>query len=273
MKKNESGPQTRNSLKAFEGYKGDPNFVLSLARGLRVIESFAGHTEGMTVGEVSLQAGVSRAAARRLLLTLEMLGYTENSRRNYRLKTRVLELGFSYLSSTSLVAAAQPILERITESLHESASMSVLDGDQITYVARSHARRVMSIGLSVGSRLPAYCTSMGRVLLAGLPETELAAYLDHLKPKMHTPKTVVSKQQLRKAILQAGRDGYACIDEELELGLRAIAVPVLTRQNRVLAAINIGAHVSRVERKEMIRCFLPVLQKSAMALSDAVPNV
>lgn len=273
MKKNETEPQTRNSFKIVEEYAGDPDFVLSLARGLRVIESFAGRTEGMTVGEVSREAGLSRAAARRLLLTLEMLGYAENTRRSYRLKTRVLKLGFSYLSSTSLVAAAQPILERITESLHESASMSVLDGDQITYVARSPARRVMSIGLSVGSRLPAYCTSMGRVLLAALPEAELATYLEHLKPKMYTPKTIVSKQQLRKAIVQAGKDGYSCIDEELELGLRAIAVPVLTRQKRVVAAINIGAHVLRVERKEMIHRFLPVLQKSAIALSDAVPGV
>jgi IclR family pca regulon transcriptional regulator len=273
VKKNENESEPQTSLEGLERYAGDPNFVLSLARGLRVIESFAGHTEGMTVGEVSQEAGLSRAAARRLLLTLEMLGYAENSRRNYRLKTRVLKLGFSYLSSTSLVAAAQPVLERITESLHESASMSVLDGEQITYVARSPARRVMSIGLSVGSRLPAYCTSMGRVLLAGLPEAELVTYLEHLKPKVHTPKTVVSKQRLRKAILQAGKDGYACIDEELELGLRAIAVPVLTRQNRVVAAINIGAHVSRVERKEMICRFLPVLQKSAMALSDSVPSL
>jgi IclR family pca regulon transcriptional regulator len=253
-----------------ESYAGNPNFVLSLARGLRVIESFEGRTEGMTVGEVSQATGLSRAAARRLLLTLEMLGYAESSRRNFRLRTRVLKLGFSYLSSTSLVASAQPVLERITESLHESASMSVLDGDQITYVARSPASRVMSIGLSVGSRLPAYCTSMGRVLLAALPDIELEAYLENLKPRALTSKTIVGKRQLRNAILQARRDGYAFIDEELELGLRAIAVPVRTRQDRIVAAINVGAHVLRVERKQMIQDFLPVLQKSTLMLSNSI---
>jgi IclR family pca regulon transcriptional regulator len=254
-------------LPDLDAYAGDPNFVLSLARGLRVIESFEGRTGGMTVAEVATAAEISRAAARRLLLTLQTLDYVESSRRIYTLKTRTLKLGFSYLSSTSMVAAAQPILEQITETLHESASMSVLDGDQIIYVARSVASRVMSVGLSVGSRLPAYCTSMGRVLLAACSEAELDDYLRHLKPERHTWKTVIGKALLRRAIVQARADGHSIVDGELEIGLRAVAVPVRTRNGRVAAAINVGAHALRVEQKDMVRRFLPVLKQQAAALS------
>ena len=260
-------PPAPKLLPELDAFAGDPNFVMSLARGLRVIEGFEGRTKGMTIADVAAAAEISRAAARRLLLTLEALGYAESSRRIYRLKTRVLKLGFSYLSSTSMVAIAQPILEQITESLHESASMSVLDRDQIIYVARSPASRVMSVGISVGSHLPAYCTSMGRVLLSALSDAELNDYLGNLRPKAYTPKTVVSKPRLRQAILQARADGFAIVDGELEVGLRAVAVPVRNRNDRIAAAINIGAHALRVDRKEMMRRFLPVLQENAATLS------
>ena len=144
---------------------GNPDFVLSLARGLSVIESFEGYREGRSIVEIGRTTGLSRASIRRILLTLELLGYVERSRQVYRLKTQVLRLGFSFLSSSSVIEAARPVLERITEVLHESSSMSMLDGGEIVYVARSAASRVLAAGLSVGSRLPAYCTSMGRVLL------------------------------------------------------------------------------------------------------------
>ena len=162
------------SADEFASQAGNPDFVLSLARGLRVIESFEGHHDGRSIVEISQSTGLSRASIRRILLTLELLGYVERTRQVYRLKTQVLRLGFSYLSSSSVVEAARPVLERITEQLHESSSMSMLDGGQIVYVARSAASRVLAAGLSVGSRLPAYCTSMGRVLLAALPDEELA---------------------------------------------------------------------------------------------------
>jgi len=180
--------------------EGNPNFVLSLSRGLKVIEAFEGHTQGLSVADVSRQTGLSRAAVRRLLMTLEMLGYAESSGRAYRLKTRVLKLGFSYLSSSSLPAIAQPILEQTSELLHESSSLSVLDGDEIVYVARSAPKRVMSVGLSVGSRLPAYCTSMGRVLLGGISRSEFAAYLERVELKALTPKTVTDKGSLTAII-------------------------------------------------------------------------
>jgi IclR family pca regulon transcriptional regulator len=243
--------------------EGDPNYVLSLARGLKVIETFEGHTEGQSVADVARRTGLSRAAVRRLLITLESLGYAECVGRVYRLKTRVLKLGFSYLSSTSLPAIAQPILEQVTEAVHESSSLSVLDGDQIVYLARAAAKRVMSIGLSVGSRLPAYCTSMGRVLLAALPEAELAACLDRVEIKALTPKTITDKARVAEIIEGVRTDGFALTDEELELGLRSIAVPVRNRQNRVVAAMNIGVHAARVPAAEMIDRFLPVLRENA----------
>jgi IclR family pca regulon transcriptional regulator len=246
--------------------EGNPDFVLSLARGLKVIEAFEGHTEGQTVADISRTTNLSRAAVRRSLITLDLLGYVELNGRNYRLKTRVLKLGFSYLSSNSLPAIAQPTLERITEVVHESSSLSVLDGDEIVYIGRSTAKRVMAVGLSVGSRLPAYCTSMGRVLLAALPEPELAAYLERVEIKPLTIKTITNRELLGQIIRRVGSDGFALTDEELELGLRSIAVPVRSNQNRVIAAMNIGVHATRVSAAEMIHRFLPILQDHASSL-------
>ncbi len=256
-----------DAVRQFADHEGDPNFVLSLARGLRVIEAFEGHQGGLSVADVARQTGFSRAAVRRLLMTLELLGYAESNGRAYRLRTRVLKLGFSYLSSTSLSAAAQPLLERLTEIVHESSSMSVLDEDQIVYLARSTSKRVMSVGLSVGSRLPAYCTSMGRVLLAALPDTELASYLERTDLKALTPKTVTDRQLLGDIIRRVRIDGYALIDEELELGLRSIAAPVRNAQNRVVAAMNVGVLAARVSTAEMIHRFLPHLLEHARLLA------
>jgi IclR family pca regulon transcriptional regulator len=252
----------------FSAFEGDPNFVLSLARGLRVIEAFEGHTEGQSVADVARATGFSRAAVRRSLTTLEELGYAESNGRTYRLSTRVLKLGFSYLSSNTLPALAQPTLERITELVHESSSLSVLDGEQIVYLARSTAKRVMSVGLSVGSRLPAYCTSMGRVLLAALPEAELVSYLNDVEIKTLTPKTIVDKALLGDIIRRVRSDGFALTDEELELGLRSVAVPVKTRRGRVVAAMNIGVHAARVSSAEMIHRLLPILQEQTGFLSS-----
>ena len=254
----------------FARHAGNPDFVLSLARGLRVIESFEGHQDGRSIVEIAGSTGLSRAAIRRILLTLELLGYVDRSRQVYRLKTQVLRLGFSFLSSSSVVEAARPVLEQITEQLHESSSMSMLDGGQIVYVARSAASRILAAGLSVGSRLPAYCTSMGRVLLASLPDDQLNAYLRDLKPRAYTPKTLTRIPQIRKAILQVRKNGYAVVDQELEGGLRSIAVPVTTRSHHVVAAINVGTHVSRVDRATLIRQCLPALQQGARSLRNVL---
>jgi IclR family pca regulon transcriptional regulator len=262
-----SASAAENKLGEFSALEGNPDFVLSLARGLRVIESFEGCSEGQSAADIARATHLSRAAVRRCLITLELLGYVESTGRTYRLKTRVLKLGFSYLSSNSLPAIVQPTLERITEIVHESSSLSVLDDEQIVYIGRSTAKRVMSVGLSVGSRLPAYCTSMGRVLLAALQEDDLALYLDRVVVKALTQKTITDKQLLGEIIRRVRTDGFAVTDEELELGLRSIAVPVKNHQHRVVAAMNIGVHAARVSSAEMIHRFLPILQDNAAVLA------
>lgn len=255
---------------SFRQFEGDPDFVLSLARGLRVIEAFEGHTGGRSVADVARLTGLSRAAVRRSLKTLQVLGYAESSGPIYRLTTRVLRLGFSYLSSASLPTLAQPLLERITEAVHESSSLSVLEGDEIVYIARSASKRIMAVGLSVGSRLPAFCTSMGRVLLAAMSEEQFGAYLKSAQVRALTPKTITDKRLLREIVARIRTEGFAVTDEELELGLRSIAVPVRARNGRVVAAMNVGVHAARVPAAEMIHRFLPLLQEKARALGEVL---
>ena|SRR5271168_2933943 len=249
-------------------FAGDPDFVLSLARGLQVIESFEGHTDGLFASEIAQKTGLSRAAVRRLLMTLEHLGYAELRGRTYRLKTRILKLGFALLSSNPLIVHAQPLLESVTEELHESSSICVLDGDEVLYVARSAAKRVMSVQLSVGSRLPAYCTSVGRVLLASLQEQDFLAYLQRVPLAALTPKTVTHKSALLDIIRRVRLDGYSLVDEEVEIGLRSIAVPVRSRRGRVLAAINIGTHAGRVAIPQVLKRFLPLLLEKSQSLGQ-----
>jgi len=251
-------------------FEGDPDFVLSLARGLLVIEAFGSQSQGATVGAIGARTQLSRAAVRRILMTLEHLGYATRSGSIYRLGSRVLRLGFSFLSSNSLPALAQPILEEITATIHESTSLSVLEGDEIVYLARSGAKRVMSVGLSIGSRLPAYCTSMGRVLLAALAQPELAAYLERAELVRHTAKTITERGAVAEEIGRVRSQGFALVDEELEIGLRSLAVPVRTRSGTVVAAMNTGVHAARVSKEEMVERFLPVLQRSAELLGQAV---
>jgi IclR family pca regulon transcriptional regulator len=205
---------------------------------------------------------------RRILITLELLGYAESDGRVYRLKSRVMRLGFSYLSSSSLATLAQPILEYVIELVHESSSVGVLEGDQVVYVARATAKRVMSIGLSVGSRFPAYCTSMGRVLLSGLSEQELSAYLKRAELRRLTPKTIVDKATLADVIARVGMEGFALNSEELELGHRSIAVPVKDRKGRMVAGMNIGVHAARVSVVEMMKRLLPILREHSQMLGQ-----
>lgn len=265
-----SRKSTRHVPENFSQHEGNPDFVLSLARGLKVIEAFESHMEGRSPSEIALHTGFSRAAVRRLLVTLEMLGYAETDGRTYRLKTSVLKLGFSYLSSASIPAIAQPILESMSESLHESVSVSVLDGYEIVYVARASAKRVMSIGLSIGSRLPAYCTSMGRCLIASMPEPAMHDYLDQVELTAMTPKTITNRAHFAEVIRRVRSDGYALTDEELELGLRSIAVPIRSRQGQVVAAMNISVHAARVSTSELLQRFLPVLRQNGQALGNII---
>ena len=250
---------------------GDPDFVLSLARGLQVIEAFHEKTGGLTVSEVAAKTGLSRAAVRRLLITLESLGYAEHKDSYFRLTSRILRLGFSFISSSSLASLSLPILEQLSAHIRESCSVSVLDSGVIVYLARSAPKRVMTIDLGVGSRLPAYCTSMGRVLLGALPAADLDLYLANDELKKLTPKTVDKPEELRRVLHKVHSQGYALVDEELELGLRSIAVPVVSQTGRVLAAMNSGVHAARVSCAELQERILPALRDHARLLGQMLP--
>jgi IclR family pca regulon transcriptional regulator len=261
----------RSPVLQFEAFEGNPDFVLSLGRGLAVIEAFQDRPAGVTVGDVASRTGLSRASVRRLLISLEMLGYASHNGPVYRLGSRALRLGFSFLSSNSLAALALPVLEEISAAIHESSSLSTLEGDEIVYLARSATRRVMSVGLSIGSRLPAYCTSMGRVMLASLSGEDLAAYLTRVELQRRTWKSITDKSMLTAELERIRQHGYALVDEELELGLRSLAVPVRTRSGRVVAAMNTGVQAGRVTSEEMIERFLPVLLQGSERLAIALP--
>jgi IclR family pca regulon transcriptional regulator len=250
------------------GYAGDPNFMASLARGLAVIRAFTQQRRHLTIAQLSQRTAIPRAAVRRCLYTLSMLGYVgSEDGRTYALRPRILALGHAYLSSTPLVYAVQPLLDQITSLLHESSSLAVLEGDEILYIARSSTTtRLLSIDLGIGSRLPAYCTSMGRVLLAGLSDTEIDLYLSRVKLVKLTTRTVSTADELKAALNAIRRDGYAVVDQELEIGLRSIAVPVSDRGGRSVAAINIGTQSSRVSVAEMESKFLPPLRAAAHEL-------
>jgi IclR family pca regulon transcriptional regulator len=252
-----------------QAFTGDPNFMASLARGLAVIRAFTQQRRHLTIAQLSQRTAIPRAAVRRCLYTLSALGYvaTEDGR-SYALRPRILALGHAFLSSTPLVYAVQPLLDQITSVLHESSSMAVLEGDDILYIARSSTTtRLLSIELGIGSRLPAYCTSMGRVLLAGLSAAALDAYLARVPLVKLTGRTVASGDELKAALHAVRRDGYCVVDQELEIGLRSIAVPVLDRDGRAVAAINVGTQSSRVPVSEMESRFLPPLRAAAHELA------
>ncbi len=246
--------------------EGDPDFVLSLARGLQVIEAFHDQQDGLKVAEVAAKAALSRAAARRLLLTLEALGYAERTGPIFRLTSRVLRLGFGFLTSNALASLAGPVLQQLSTRSHESCSVSVLDGNHIVYVARSAPKRVMTVDLSVGSRLPAYCTSMGRVLLAALPPEDSDRFLAQADLKPLTAKTIVDHKKLVKVLKKVRSRGYAIVDEELELGLRSVAVPITSRSGHVVAAMNAGVSAARVDAADLLERILPLLVDHARLL-------
>jgi IclR family pca regulon transcriptional regulator len=249
----------------------DPDFMTSLARGLAVMRAFADSRQPLTIAQISQQTGIPRAAVRRCLHTLKQLGYVDAELKNFTLRPKVLTLGYSYLSSTPLTLSAQPCLDQISKTLGESSSLAVLEEDQVLYLARSAAARVMSVSLSAGSRLPAYCTSLGRVLLAYLPEAQLDAYLARVTLTARTPNTITDAGLLRAELAQVREQGYAANNEELELGLRSIAVPVRGASGRVLAALNVGAQAIRVTPQRMVEEFMPVLRQGAQELAVLLP--
>ena len=244
------------------------DFVQSLERGLAVIRVFDGEHRELTLSEVARRAGLTRAAARRFLLTLAKLGYVSFAGGRFSLRPRVLELGFAYLSRLSLPDVAQPHMEALVAQVNESCSISVLDDTDIVYVVRVPTRRIMSITLSVGTRLPAYATSMGRVLLAYLPEEEREDRLSRMDVRRLTARTVESPDALRKSLRLVARQGYAAVDQELEEGLRSVAVPIRGPSGAIIAALNVSVHASRASMATIRREFVPLAEQAARAIEE-----
>ena len=242
------------------------DFVQSLERGLLVIRAFDAEHRQLGLSEVARISGLTRAAARRFLLTLETLGYVTFSEGRFSLTPRVLELGYAYLSSLTLPEVAQPHMEALVAQVNESSSISVLDDTDIVYVARVPTRRIMSITLSVGTRLPAYATSMGRVLLAALPDAELTELLERTELRPLSSHTITDVVSLRAALDRVRRQGWAAVDQELEEGLRSLAVPIHDASGVVIAALNVSVHASRGSMTSLRREVLPLAQVAARAI-------
>ena len=238
-------------------------FVQSLERGLAVIRAFGADTPSLTLSDVARATGLTRAATRRFLLTLGDLGYVRTDGRRFELTARVLELGYAFLSSLSLPEVAEPHLERLVSEVHESSSVSVLDGDDIVYVARVPTSRIMRVSINVGTRFPAYATSMGRVLLSGMGPDELDAFLARAELRRLASHTITDEQRLRAELAGVRRQGWAIVDQELEEGLRSVAAPIRDREGRVVAAVNLSAHASRTSIDAVKRALLPQLLATA----------
>jgi IclR family pca regulon transcriptional regulator len=243
----------------------DRQFVQSLERGLSVIRALSA-SEPQTLSDVARATGLTRAASRRFLLTLEQLGYVHLSGTRFALTPQVLELGYAYLSSLTLPEVAEPHLERLVEEIHESSSVSVLDGADVVYVARVPTRRIMRVAISVGTRFPAYATSMGRVLLAGLQAEALDAVLAAGELRALTPETIADETALRAELARVREQGWALVDQELEAGLRSVAAPIRGRDGDVVAAINVSTNATRTALGEITATLLPPLLATAAAI-------
>jgi IclR family pca regulon transcriptional regulator len=244
----------------------EPYYVQSLERGLAVIRAFDAEHRELTLSDVARRCTLTRAAARRFLLTLSDLGYVRSDGKLFSLTPRVLELGYAFLGGLSLPEVAEPHMESLVGAVRESCSLSVLDGDDIVYVSRVPTSRIMRVAINVGTRFPAYATSMGRVLLAALPEPELEAYLSRAKLEPLTDRTICSPGELRAELDRVRRSGHAVVDQELEEGLRAIAAPIRDRSGAAAGALNISVHAARATVEAIRESLLPPLLAATAAI-------
>ena len=244
------------------------SYVQSFARGLEVIRSFSAQAPEQTLSEVAARTGLTRAGARRILLTLQTLGYVDSDGKHFRLTARILDLGFAYLSSLPIWNLAEPVMEALVDEVKESSSAAVLEGTDIVYVLRVPTHKIMSIGLGVGSRLPAWCTSMGRVLLAGLDDEEVLRRLKAARPKALTKHTVTDVDTLLAKVQQVRRQGWSLVNQELEEGLISLAAPITDRGGRIIAALNLSGQANRTSAKVAQETLLPALQRAARTISQ-----
>ncbi|MGH3263375.1 MAG: IclR family transcriptional regulator domain-containing protein [Trebonia sp.] len=250
-------------IEADELQERSRDFNQSVARGLEIIETFGADASRQTVSEVAGKTGLTRATARRFLLTLVELGYMTTDGRTFQLSPRVLGLGYSYLSGLGFPNVALPHLEALVAEVDEASEASILDGHDVIYVVRVPGTRLMTIAVNVGSRMPAHATSMGRVLLAGLSDDELEHFLAFAKLERYLPHTATDADTLRERVLRARTDGFAIVDQELEEGLIAVAVPIHDRVGRVVAAVNLSTNVARYNSDSVRAELLPALQHHA----------
>lgn len=246
------------------------NFIQSLERGLAVINSFSQDHPSQTLSEAASRTGLTRATARRVLLTLAELGYVDQQGRDFSLTPKVLDLGYSFLSSFRVVEMAEPYMEALVDEVKESSSMSVLDSHEIVYVARVPTSRIMTIALALGSRLPAYPTSMGRALLSGLSNDDLDEFIATTAFEPLTEHTITDPKHFRAVIDAVRETGYALVDQELEEGVRSIATPITNGRGEVVAALNLSCHASRVDVGRMRDEYRPKLLATAAEISDRV---
>jgi IclR family pca regulon transcriptional regulator len=244
----------------------NPDYVQSLERGLAVIRAFGAENPELRLSDVARATGLTRAAARRFLLTLVRLGYVRQDGGSFSLRPRVLELGYAYLSALSLPEVAMPHMETLVADVNESSSVAVLDDVDIVYVARVPTRRIMTITIAVGTRLPAYATSMGRVLLAGLEDGALSERLERIEIEPLTAMTVRDVEALRQRIDEVRDAGWAAVDQELEQGVRSAAVPIRDASRAVVAALNVSVHATRMTMQGLRREVVPKLLRTAEAI-------
>lgn len=247
--------------------KPGDNYVQSFARGLEVIRSFSGAAPRQTLTEVAGRTGLTRAGARRILLTLQTLGYVESDGKLFALTPRILDLGFAYLSSMPMWNLAEPVMEALVEQVNESCSAGVLEGTDIVYVMRVSTRKIMRNSLGIGSRLPAYCTSLGRMLLAGLPDEEVRRVLQASPIEARTRHTITDLDALMAKVQQARRQGWVQVTQELEEGLVSMAAPITDRTGRMVAALNVSGQVNRTSPRQMQETMLPPLLRAAQSIS------
>ena len=243
------------------------SYVQSFARGLQVIRSFSADAPRQTLSAVAARSGLTRAGARRILLTLHTLGYVHSDGKLFSLSPRILDLGFAYLSSLPIWNLAEPIMQALASEVGESCSAAVLDGADIVYVLRMPTHKIMGISLGVGSRLPAYCTSMGRVLLSSLPGDQLIATLSAAALPARTRFTVTDRAELALRIAQARRQGWALVNQELEEGMVSMAAPITNRAGEMVAALNISGQANRTSARVMQETMLAPLRQAAQAVS------
>lgn len=252
--------------------KRSPEFVTALERGLNVLTTFGRAPRRMTLSQVAEAANLSRGTARRFLLTLQSLNFVSSDGKLFWLTPKVLQFSNAYLATFGITEVGRSVIRGLTEKMDESSSMAVLDGQEVVYVARIETRRIFSSGLEVGSRLPAYCSSLGRVLLAGLTDDELDRRLTGRVFEPQSPRSIVDPAKIRQKVIEVRRQQYAIIDGEVEVGVRSIAVPIHDRTGHTIAALNIGTSAARASLDHMRKVFLPALRDAAREIEKTMSD-